>query len=244
MEVPVVESIPLRGLREVTTRGNVEALNIPQLTSSSEIDMAEFVKFRRSLVPEIEKKYGIHVTYTHFFLKAAAQTLVEYPILNSRLVNDEIRVYGQINIGLVTSLPPEDIMVAPVVRDVDKHSIVEVAREANKLVKKVRTYDERTGRYGLRREDGEGITFCLSNMGMFGDKGLSKLLLTPEYNAILLTGVIEERPVVRNGKIIAKPMMNVTMTINHRVRNAVTLTRFLQSFAEILENPQELELGI
>lgn len=244
-EIRILKSIPLKGLRGAYATEVLGSLQIPMIWHISEVDMTEMIKLRESLVPEIEKKYGVHVNYTHFFLKVAAQALKEHPILNSVLLDEEIRVFEQVNIGLLLSLPPEDLIVAPVIRDVGKRSIVEIAQESNEIVKRLKTYDKKTGRYDIHKGDFIGATFNFSSLGMFGVKGLTfALLVSKQPSAILLTGGIEKKPVVRNDEITVRPIMTMTITVNHQVINGVTMVKFVQACRDIMENPQKLELGI
>ena len=237
MEIPIAQTIPLKGIRGSLAKQFVQAYStIPQVTLMSEIDMTELLKLRNSLLPEIEKGEGIRITHTHLLLKALAQALKGHPILNSNVVDDEIRIFTQVNIGLVV-VTEEDIILAPVIHEVDKKSVVTVAKRASELAERVR-------KGTFSKEDFYGGTFTLSNIGMFGAQGSVTPLIVLPQSAILLVGTVEKKPVVRNEEIVIRSMMSCSLTFDHRVMTAVPPTRFLHTLADILENPHKIELGI
>ena len=129
-ENPVSEVIPMRGWRKTLAERMINShLQNAEVTQIREISADTLVDLRQSLVGRLEKEHGFRLSYTHLIIKAAAQALAEHPIVNSSLVEDEIRVYSDINIGLAVALESGGLLT-PVIRQADKKSIVEVAREA------------------------------------------------------------------------------------------------------------------
>lgn len=237
MEIPIARIIPLKGIRRSLANEFVRAYStVPQVSLMSEIDVTELVKLYNSFVAEIQRKEGIRITYTHLMLKALAQALRQHPIVNSNLVDNEIRIFSQINIGMVV-VTDDDLILAPVIHEVDKKSILAVVRCANDLAGRIR-------KGTFTKEDFEGGTFTLSAIGMFGGSGLATPLIVLPQTAILLAGAIQEKPVVMHGEIVIRSIMSASITFDHRAMTGVSAAKFMQTFADILGSPNKLELGI
>ncbi len=236
MEIPVAQTIPLKGLRRVLADVFTQGYSVPQVTKMGEIDATELIKLRSSLVDRIEREAGIRITYTHLLLKALAQALKEYPYANSNLVDDEIRILTQVNISLVV-VTEDDLNLGPVIREVDKKSIITVAQCAKELAERVRK-----GKF--TKEDFLGGTCTLSNLGMFGQKTWATVLLTPPQTSAVLVGAWQDKPVVRGGEIVIRPIMPVSLTYDHRAMTGSAAGEFLLTFTDIVEHADKLELGI
>ena len=170
------------------------------------------------------------VSYTDMLVKAAAGTLAEYPIMNSTLRDDQIKILGDLNIGVAVAT--ERGLVVPVVRNADKKSLTEVSSTLKQLI-------ERARKGKLAKEDITGGTFTITNLGMFEVDVFTPIINPPE-TAILGAGRIAERPVVIGGKIAVRPIMHLSLSFDHRIVDGVPAAQFLQKVKQILENPHLL----
>ena len=217
----VREVIPLTGIRKVVAeRVSLSARTAPHSTITMEADMSNAVKFHE------ENK----VSYTDMLVKAAAGTLAEYPIMNSTLRDDQIKILGDLNIGVAVAT--ERGLVVPVVRNADKKSLTEVSSTLKQLI-------ERARKGKLAKEDITGGTFTITNLGMFEVDVFTPIINPPE-TAILGAGRIAERPVVIGGKIAVRPIMHLSLSFDHRIVDGVPAAQFLQKVKKILENPHLL----
>jgi len=156
-----------------------------------------------------------------------ARALREHPMVNSILEGDQIRLMDEVNIGLAVAV--EEGLIVPVIREVDKKSIFEIAALRRELVEKARQ-----GKL-LTRET-TGGTFTISNLGMFGVDTFAPVINPPE-SAILGIGRIVKKPVVVNDQITIRSVMTLTLVFDHRVIDGAQAARFLQSINKILGNP-------
>jgi pyruvate dehydrogenase E2 component (dihydrolipoamide acetyltransferase) len=233
---PVVEVIPLKGWRRTLAERMLSShLRYAEVTQMREVDVSELVSLRQSLVGCLEGKHGIRVSYTHLLIKAVAQAVRQHPMVNSSLVDEEIRIMGDINIGMAVALENGGLLT-PVIRQADCKSIVEVAQEAIRLSQQVRTR-----RFNL--DDLQGGTFTLTNAGMYGTDFVTPLINTPQ-SAALGVGKLAPKPVVRDNQIVIRTMMGLSLTYDHRVLSGATAAQFFQTLEDIIEDPSRLEVGI
>jgi len=240
--VPVVEAyegkgvkttIPLRRMRRAIAEHMHRSLSVAaQLTAMGEIDMTELIKRRNALV-EQEEAIGARITYTDIFVLAIAKALKENPIVNSSLIENEIKIWEDINIGVAVALEEggEGGLIVPVVRNADQKSLLEINREVRALVEKARV-----GK--LMPDDVSGGTFTLTNLGAFGGGwGFGTPIINQPQSAILGTGAITDRPVVRQGQIVIRPIMTYSFTFDHRVVDGAPAGIFMAQVTQLLENP-------
>jgi pyruvate dehydrogenase E2 component (dihydrolipoamide acetyltransferase)/2-oxoglutarate dehydrogenase E2 component (dihydrolipoamide succinyltransferase) len=230
----VKTTIPLKGMRRAIAEHMQRSLSVSaQLTSMGEIDMTETVKVRNSLV-EQEQELGTRITYTDIFVLAAAKVLKEYPIINSSLVDNEIKVWEEINIGVAVAV--EEGLIVPVVKNADHKSLVEISLEVKTSVEKARI-----GK--LMPDDVAEGTFTITNLGAYGGGyGFGTPIINQPQVAILGIGAITERPVVRQGQIVIRSIMTYSFTFDHRVLDGAPAGRFLDTLTQLLENPSLLQL--
>jgi len=225
-----VKIIPLTGMRKVIadrlTYSARTALHVPL---TIEVDMTEAAKLLEGCRPEIEKT-NVHISYTHILIKAVAEAIKEHPIVNSMIENEQIRILEDIHIGVAVAL--EDGLIVPVIHNVNKKSITEIAITLKDLIEKARQ-----GKL-LTREVSEG-TFTISNLGMFGIDFFAPIINPPE-SAILGVGRIVKKPVVLNDEITVRLMTTLTLVFDHRIIDGAVAAKFLQTLKEKLENPQDL----
>jgi pyruvate/2-oxoglutarate dehydrogenase complex dihydrolipoamide acyltransferase (E2) component len=235
-ENPVSEVIPMRGWRKTLAERMIDShLKNAEVTQMREIDASTLVDLRQSLVGRLEKEHGFRLSYTHLIIKAVAQALTEHPIMNSSLVDDEIRIYGDVNIGMAVALESGGLLT-PVIRQADKKSIVEVAQQAIEAAGQVRS---RRFDLGILY----GGTFTVTNAGMFGTDFVTPLIPIPQV-AALGVGKLATKPVAKDGEIVVGKVMGLSLTYDHRVVSGATAARFFQAVEEVMASPGKLNLGI
>jgi pyruvate dehydrogenase E2 component (dihydrolipoamide acetyltransferase)/2-oxoglutarate dehydrogenase E2 component (dihydrolipoamide succinyltransferase) len=230
----VKAAIPLKGMRRAIAEHMHRSLSVSaQLTFMGEIDMTEVIKLRDSLLAR-EEAIGARITYTDIFVLALARALKDNPLINSSLIGNEIKLWEDINIGVAVAL--EDGLIVPVVKNADKKSLLEINQTIGALVRKARE-----GK--LMPDDVTGNTFTLTNIGAFGGGwGFATPIINQPDSAILGTGAITERAVVREGQIVIRPIMTYSFTFDHRVIDGAPAGKFMARVTELLENPSLLLL--
>lgn len=226
----VKSTIPLKGMGKAIAEHMHRSLSISaQLTVMGEIDMAEVVKLRETLVGKAEV-IGARITYTDIFVLALAKLLKDNPIVNSSLMDNEIKLWENINIGVAVAL--EEGLIVPVIKDADKKSMVEINQTIKALAKKAREGKLMPG-------DATGGTFTITNLGALGGgyRFETPIINQPE-SAILGTGSITDRAVVRDGKIVIRPIMTYYFTYDHRTINGAVAAKFIADLTGLLEKPK------
>lgn len=226
------EIIPLSSMREIIANRMTESFQVPHFYLSMEVDTQELKKVREQLLPIVENKVGIRLTLTDLLIKIVAKALEDNPSVNCTYVDGAVKVFKRIDIGLVTAV--EGGLVVPVIHDANKKSLVEVAQIRAELVQKAR--DRK-----LSMDEMRGSTFTISNMGMFEIDQFSAIIQPPEA-AILAVSRISDKVVARGGEIVIRPMMALTLSIDHRVLDGTIGANFLQSLKSYIENPVNLLL--
>jgi len=228
-----VQAIPISGIRHaIAKKMTYSKTNIPHFYISTEVDMTEAAKMRSDLIPVIEAKAGVRLSFTHLLIKAVAMALKEYPQLNATCDGENIRVSKDVNIGIAVGL--EDGLIVPVLKKADTMDLVQIASKAEKLVAKAR---ERK----LSEDEFTGGTFTISNLGILDVDSFTAIINPPEV-AILAVGKIRDKPAVIDGEIKVRKKMNITLSADHRAVDGVTAARFLGRVKELLEKPYSLLL--
>ncbi len=233
-EKGVKSTIPLTGMKKAIAEHMHRSLQVSaQLTLMGEIEMTEIVKLRKSLLAQ-EETIGTRITYTDLLVFTVARVLKDYPIINSSMVGSEIMLWEDINIAVAVAL--EDGLIVPVVKNADKKSLVEISQSVKMLAKKAR---ERT----LAPEEIQGGTFTITNLGAKGGGyRFETIIINQPESAILGTGGITDRAVVREGQIVIRPIMTYYLTFDHRVINGAVAAKFIDSLIQLLENPSSLSI--
>ncbi len=223
------QTIPLTGMRGTIAERMHRSLAISaQLTAMGEIDMGEIARLRNNLVAQ-ESTLGTRITYSDILVFAIARVLRNHPRINASIVDKEIKVWEDINIGVATAL--EDGLIVPVVKHADRKSLVEISKEVKTLVEKARENK-------LSGDEISGGTFTLTNLGALGSGWtFETAIINQPESAILRIGAITERAVVRDGQIVARPTMTYSLTYDHRVIDGAVAARFLANLISVLENP-------
>ncbi len=222
------ERIPVKGVRKtIAEKMSKSKRQIPHAYHIDEVDVTEIARIREGLKEELT---DVKVTFLHFVMKAVAAALREYPLLNASFDEEknEIIVKHFINLGVAVDAPQGLVVV--VIRDADKKSIAELARESARLAEKARS-----GK--LELSDVTGSTFSISNIGAIGGIGGLSIINSPE-GAILAIGRAVKRPVVtRNDEITVRQIMMATLSFDHRITDGAYAARFMNKVKEFLENP-------
>jgi len=225
----VKASIPLKGMRRVIAEHMHRSLaESAQVTTMGEIDMTELINLRKGLLAR-EDVIGTRITYTDIFVFIVAKVLKEKPMVNSSLLGNEIKIWEDINIGVAVAL--EEGLIVPVIKNADQKSIVEIS-------KSVRTLTEKARKGKLLPDDVTGGTFTITNLGAAGAgwRFETAIINQPEV-AILGTGGIADRAVVRDSQIVIRPIMTYSLTYDHRVIDGALAVQFMTRVIELLETP-------
>jgi pyruvate dehydrogenase E2 component (dihydrolipoamide acetyltransferase) len=216
-------TIPFEGIRRVVAERLHESLQtMAQLTISREAEVAGLVARRRQLAPGFEAATGVHLTYTDLLIHEVARLLGEHGLLNSTLVDGSILVSDEVHMGFAVALA--DGLIVPVIRDVHRLSLGDIARGRVELAAKAQAGT-------LTLEEIEGGTFTISNLGAFGADTFTPIINPPQC-AILGTGRIVEKPAVVDGEVVVRPAMWLSLTFDHRLVDGAPAANFLQALAE------------
>jgi 2-oxoglutarate dehydrogenase E2 component (dihydrolipoamide succinyltransferase) len=195
---------------------------------SDEVDMTALVEMRGRLKEKVRAEYGVKLTYMPFIVKAVVKALKEHPVLNASLIEDKIHYKKFYNIGIAAHR--EAGLIVPVVHGADRKSLLQLASEIEDLGTRARTEK-------LTLDDIQGGTFTITNAGMFGATSSVPVLNYPEVG-ILGVHLIEERPVVREHRIVVRWMMTLTLSFDHRLVDGTPAVKFLHRVKELLEDPE------
>ncbi|MCH7524789.1 MAG: 2-oxo acid dehydrogenase subunit E2 [Bacteroidetes bacterium] len=202
----------------------------PHVTSYVEADLTELVNWRNENKISFQEKYGEKLTFTPLFVEAVAKAIKDFPNINASVDGSNIIVKEDINIGIATALPNGNLIV-PVVRNVDKKNLKEIAKKVNELVEKARNNK-------LKSDDIKGGTFTISNVGTFGSVMGTPIINQPEV-AILAMGIIKKRAEVietkKGDEIAIRSMMYLSLSFDHRAVDGFLGGSFLRRIADYLE---------
>jgi len=230
-----VERVKVSKMRKTIAENMVLSKSvIPHASSMDDFDVSELVEFRKEQ-KEIADKQGIKLTYMPFIIKAITLALKEYPILNSSydMENEEIILKKYYNIGIAVDTP-EGLMV-PVVKNADQKGILEISKEMNDLI-------ERSQNRTIGLENLRGGTFSITNYGAVGSTYGVPVIKYPEA-AILGIGRITKKPVVKDGEIVIRDIVPISLSIDHRIIDGADAGRFLNKVKEYLQDPMLLLLS-
>ena len=228
-EKKVLSVTPYKGIRKIIGDKLAQSkFTAPHLYFTERVDVTNLTAFRRQLNETAEVKIAVSDLLT----MAAAKALKKYPGVNSSLINGEIISYKSINVG--TAVAGNNGLIVPVVKDVQEKSLTDVARESKDLVARAKE-----GR--LESQEYSGGTFTISNLGMFGVENFTAIINGTE-SAILAVSSVRKKPVVVTGEdgedaIVIRPMMNIQLSVDHRLIDGLLAVQFLGYIRRLLENP-------
>lgn len=227
LTLPGDVEIPITGVRRAIADKMLRSKQeVPHAWTMTEVDVTSLVKYRDSLKTEFKKQEGYNLTYFAFFIKAVAQALKDIPMINSMWAGDKIIQKKDINISIAVAT--DDALFVPVIKNADEKSIKGIAKEIAELAQKTRNGS-------LTNEDIQGGTFTVNNTGSFGSIQSMGIINHPQA-AILQIESIVKRPVIINDMIAVRDMVNICLSLDHRVLDGVICGKFLQRIKNILEN--------
>jgi 2-oxoglutarate dehydrogenase E2 component (dihydrolipoamide succinyltransferase) len=219
--------------RQTIARRLVEAQQTAaMLTTFNEVDMGAVMDLRKRRRDAFKERHGVGLGFMSFFTRAVVGALRNQPLLNAEIQGDEIVVKQYYDIGIAVST--DEGLVVPVLRDADRRGFAAIERGIEDLAKRARE-----GK--LTVAELQGGTFTITNGGVFGSLLSTPILNTPQVG-ILGMHKIQERPMVVGGQIVARPMMYVALSYDHRIVDGAEAVRFLVRVKELIEDPEALLL--
>jgi pyruvate dehydrogenase E2 component (dihydrolipoamide acetyltransferase) len=203
----------------------------PEFVLTLEVDMSGAVEFRKQLKAAAGEG-GVAPSFNDFVVKASALALREFPRANGAYRDGKFELYSRVNVGIAVAA--QDALIVPTIFDADSKSLGEIARDARALAERVRAG-------AITPPELSSGTFSVSNLGMFGIKRFVAVINPPQA-AILAVGEMTPRPVVRDGEVEVRPVMELTLTCDHRILYGADAAHFLGRIRERLENPLSLAL--
>jgi 2-oxoglutarate dehydrogenase E2 component (dihydrolipoamide succinyltransferase) len=229
------ERVKMSRLRQTIARRLKEAQNTAaMLTTFNDVDMSAVIEARTRYKDLFEKKHGIRLGFMGFFVKACALAAKDVPSVNGSIEGDEIVYHDYLDVSIAVSAPKG--LVVPVVRNADRMSFAEIE-------KTIAEYGKKAKEGTLTVEEMSGGTFTISNGGVFGSL-LSTPIINPPQSAVLGMHRIEERPVVKDGQIVARPMMYLALSYDHRLIDGREAVTFLVRVKEAIEDPTRLLIDL
>jgi 2-oxoglutarate dehydrogenase E2 component (dihydrolipoamide succinyltransferase) len=227
--------VPMTRLRARIAERLVEAQQTAaMLTTFNEVDLTEVMAMRGRYKETFEKKHGVRLGFMSFFAKAAVEALKKFPAVNASVEGTDIVYHNYFDIGIAVS--SDRGLMVPVIRDVDQMSFADFESALTDMAGKAQAGT-------ISMEDLTGGTFTITNGGIFGSMMSTPILNQPQ-SAILGMHSIQQRPMVVDGEILARPMMYLAMTYDHRIIDGKEAVQFLVSIKEQLEDPGRLLLQV
>jgi len=220
-------TLPLTGPRRIVAeRMAYSAFTAPHFTLSLQADMSEAARLR-ARIRKNRQPEGRAPSFTAITARAVAAALTRHPLLNASLNGEEIILWEDVHLGIAVSL--DDYLIVPVIREANAKNLTQISADLNDLVERARAKR-------LTPAEMSGSTFTISNLGMFGIESF-KAIINPPEAAILAVGKITDTPVGVKGKIKLRPLMSLTLSIDHRIVDGATGAAFLADLKNVLENP-------
>jgi pyruvate dehydrogenase E2 component (dihydrolipoamide acetyltransferase) len=220
--------VPLVGPRRIIAQRMAYSASVaPHINLSLAVDMTEAQHLRTSVLPTIESQTGYRLSFTSLIAYTVASILPRHPYLNSTLNGEEIILWEDIHLGIATNL--NDYLIVPVIRDAQSKNLQEIVASFGDLL-------DRANAMQLTPAEMSGSTFTISNLGMFGIESFNAIINPPEA-AILAVGKINETYINFEGDLVQRPMMNITISADHRIIDGVVAAKFLYELKSTIENP-------
>ncbi len=221
------EVIPLTKIRSVIAqRLQQSKQNIPHFYETMDIDVEELTKLRERMNKSLDKT-GVRISVGDFVAKAVATALTQHRVVNAHFNGTEVTQYADVHLGMAVALP--NGLIVPVLRNINQMGLAEIRVRSADLVDRARAQK-------LKQDEMTGATFTVSNLGTYGVREFSAIINPPEVG-ILAIGGAEKRPVVKNDQLVARTMMTVTLSADHRVVDGATAAEFLRTLKGLLEEP-------
>jgi 2-oxoglutarate dehydrogenase E2 component (dihydrolipoamide succinyltransferase) len=229
------ERVRMTRLRQTIAHRLKEAQNTAALlTTFNDVDMTAVIEARTKYKDLFEKKHGVRLGFMGFFVKAACQALRDIPNVNASIEGEEIVYHDYADISVAVSAPQG--LVVPVIRDAQDMSVAEIE-------KTIGDFGKRAKDGSLKMEEMKGGTFTISNGGVFGSL-MSTPIINPPQSAVLGLHRIEDRPVVRDGQVVVRPMMYLALSYDHRLIDGREAVTFLVALKNAIEDPTRLLIDL
>jgi 2-oxoglutarate dehydrogenase E2 component (dihydrolipoamide succinyltransferase) len=229
------ERVRMTRLRQTIAKRLKEAQNTAaMLTTFNDVDMTAVIEARTKYKDLFEKKHGVRLGFMGFFAKAACLALKDVPSVNASIEGDEIVYHDYADISVAVSGPGG--LVVPVVRDADQMSVAQIERTIGDFGKRAKDGT-------LKMEEMKGGTFTISNGGVFGSL-MSTPIINPPQAAVLGLHRIEDRPVVRDGQVVVRPMMYLALSYDHRLIDGREAVTFLVALKNAIEDPTRILIDL
>ena len=229
------ERVRMTRLRQTIAKRLKDAQNTAALlTTFNDVDMSAVMEARNRYKDSFEKKHGVKLGFMSFFAKAACLALKDFPAVNAQIQGDEIIYHDYVDLSVAVSAP--NGLVVPVVRNVEQMGFADIEKAIGDLGKRAKDG-------ALTMEDMAGGTFTISNGGIFGGL-MSTPIINPPQSAVLGLHRIEDRPVVRDGQIVIRPMMYLALSYDHRIIDGREAVTALKTIKEAIEDPTRLLIDL
>lgn len=228
---PDQEILPLAPMRKMIAEHMVRSAAVPTVSTITQCDVTNMVRFREANKEAFQEQYGVKLTYTPFFLKALAECLVEFPLVNSQLTEDgKILKNNAVHIGISVALGAkgDEGLIVPVIRDCHTKSLIQIAKDLEAIAKAARNN-------GLKPADVQGGTFTLTNPGTYGAMFGTPMINAPQ-SGILGTYGIQKTPVIVDDMIAIRSIMHLVLTYDHRLIDGLLAGKFLAAVRDKLQN--------
>ena len=228
------KTIELSNMRKTIARRLVQSkTTIPHFTLSITINVFPLLKLRKTLNEQLQSQ-AIKLSVNDFISRAAALACVRHPMVNSAWLDDTIKLYDTVNLGIAVSLPPErgGGLIVPVIHGAQNLGLRAISEQTRLLATKAR-------QSGVSQEEMADGTFTITNLGMFGIEQFAAIINPPQA-AILAIGAAVEKPVVQDGQVVVGQEMTVTLSADHRIIDGTLAAEYLRTFKELLEKPAAL----
>jgi len=203
---------------------------VPHVYLKMEVDFSEAMKMRDDLLEELEKEKKVHLSYTDLLIKSCARALDKLPRMNSTFKEGKLMAHSDVGVGLAVAR--EGGLIVPIIKEADKKDLFQIAKDRIELIDKAKEDKLSLGEL-------EGAAFTLSNLGMVGIKEFAAIINIPQVS-ILAVGEIKKRAVIQEEKVVIRPIMEMTLSCDHRVIDGYLGARFLQEIKKGLEKPSLL----
>ena len=196
--------------------------------------MQAVIDMRTKYKDVFEKKHGVKLGFSSFFVKAAVQALKKFPIVNASVDGTDVVYHGYFDVGM--AIGSERGLVVPIIRDADKLSLAEIEKQ-------IAEFAARAKEGKLTMEELTGGTFSITNGGVFGSM-LSTPIINPPQSAILGIHATKDRPVAENGQVVIRPMNYLALSYDHRIIDGREAVQFLVAIKDVLECPERVLLDL
>jgi len=229
------ERVRMTRLRQTVAKRLKDAQNTAaMLTTFNDVDMSAVIEARTKYKDLFEKKHGVRLGFMGFFVKAACMALKDVPAVNGQIDGEEIVYHDYADISVAVSAPQG--LVVPVIRDADQLSVAGIE-------KTIGDFGKRAKDGTLKMEEMKGGTFTISNGGVFGSL-MSTPIINPPQSAVLGLHRIEDRPVVRDGQVVVRPMMYLALSYDHRLIDGREAVTFLVALKNAIEDPTRILIDL